>query len=219
MKSVSAKLSLFGVALAATLGALSYWLGRQSVGAASVGAPLAAGHSGGDELPSAQKQHLSPDLAAQADARKEVIGGEAVRALDQATALLVTAKVYEHDDRTLDQKYAGASLGQLLAAQFLLTEQRDHERDRIGAELIAKDRLIRITRQTGGDEPSPQPSSADGSPLSTVQVFEVVDGHAVEKAVTISGDEFPDYRALELEVWWIQCKVHDLKKSQQSAER
>lgn len=218
MKSASAKLSVLGLAMTVAIGVLCYTLGRRSVDAAA-SAQLGPVQRAANGTPGPRAQEPGSEPGPHVNTRMEVSGGEAVRALGQATAALESAKVYERDDRTLEQKYAGASLGQLLAAESLLAESRDRERGRIGAELIANNKLTIVTRAVGGDSPTPQSSNADGSPVTSIQVFETVNGNVVEKAAVVSGEEYPDYRALELEVWWLQCKVHELKKSQKPALR
>ena len=62
------------------------------------------------------------------------MNGVGVSALSDAAEKLAASKVYEQDDRTLDQKYAGATLSQLVAAESLLKERRDSDRDRIFKE-------------------------------------------------------------------------------------
>lgn len=140
-----------------------------------------------------------------------------VAALSDAAERLAAVKVYEQDTRTFEQKYAGATIGQLVAAKCLLEERRDLDRERIGRELIADNRLVEVPTNAAGDSPA-IPGNKDGSPVSCIQTFEVVDGVQVVKAAVISGDEFPDYRAIELEVWWLECRVHALKKTAKTVE-
>lgn len=142
----------------------------------------------------------------------EPVAGDAVKTLEKAALELEAAKVFEQDDRTVADKYAGASLPQLLAALALLSERRDAERERIGKQLIDAGRLVLVTDREDG-APSTRGPNPDGSPITSVDRFEVVDGVAVHKSVTITGQEFPEYRALELEAWWLQCRVHTLKQS------
>lgn len=144
--------------------------------------------------------------------------GEAVGTLQEAALELESARVFEQDDRTVADKYAGASLPQLMAALSLLSERRDAERARIGQQLIDAGRLELVT---GGGEGGPATRSAnpDGSPVTSVDRYELVDGVAVTKSAVITAEEFPDYRALELEVWWLQCRVHALKKSPEPSAR
>ncbi|MFO1009462.1 MAG: hypothetical protein U1F29_05310 [Planctomycetota bacterium] len=138
----------------------------------------------------------------------------AVAALEAAARVLESERVFEQDDRTLESKYAGATRGQLLAAASLLEEKRDCERQRIAKEMLANDRLITTNLQRDESTVPTLKSGADGSPVSTVvQVFDVENGAPVMRSATISAAEYPDYRALELEVWWLHSKLLDEKES------
>lgn len=133
--------------------------------------------------------------------------GSAVAVLETVARELETRRVFEQDDRTLEQKYAGATRGQLLAAASLLEERRNSERGRIAKEIIAGNRLSVTTLQRDGSGSPPLASGPDGRPVSMVQIFDSVDGVPVVKTAIISGEEYPDYRALELEVWWLHSKL------------
>lgn len=125
-----------------------------------------------------------------------------------------SAKSAESHNQALEQKYAGATLDQLLAAESVLEERRNVDRDRILKELVDANRLVELPRAPDGL--ASVPGNKDGSPVSSIMTWEQVDGVTVAKAAVISGEEFPEYRALELEVWWLQCKVHALKKEARS---
>ncbi|MBK8178528.1 MAG: hypothetical protein IPK67_06480 [Planctomycetes bacterium] len=183
-----------------------------SVGRGSVDSRLIA--QGGIESP---RSDDIPRVVVQMPEPPGEFAGAGVSALANAAEKLATAKVYEQDSRTLDQKYDGATLGQLMAAKCLLEERRDSDRDRIGKELIAAGRLSEVIPNSAG-QAAIIAGAKDGSPVSTIQTFDFVDGVSVVKAAVISGEEFPDYRALELEVWWLDCKIHTLKKKSASEQ-
>ncbi len=126
------------------------------------------------------------------------------------------AKPAENGDQSLEQKYAGATLGQLLEAESVLGERRDVDRDRILKELVDANRLVELPRAADGT--ASLPGNKDGSPFSFIMRSEHVNGVNVTKAAVITGEEFPDFRALELEVWWLRNKVHAVKKQAKTQE-
>lgn len=141
--------------------------------------------------------------------------GAGASALTAAADEPTSAKVDERDSRTLDEKYAGATLGQLMAAKCLLEERQTVERDVIARELMAAGKLTEVPQNPDGGHVVMKGSS-DGSPVSTVSAWKLVDGVNVVSAAVINGEEYPDYRALELEVWWLEGKIRKLKKSSTS---
>ncbi|MEO6711480.1 MAG: hypothetical protein ABI054_04030 [Planctomycetota bacterium] len=154
-----------------------------------------------------------PDAARVVAALAEPTNSDtAVSVLNGEAEKLASAANGQKQDVSLEQKYAGATYAQLHGAKAILAERRDFERDRISKELIAANRLTEVAPSPSDGLVHVMSGNLDGSPVSTVWTFEPVDGVSVSKAATISGEEFPEYRALELEVWWLECKVHKLKK-------
>lgn len=114
--------------------------------------------------------------------------------------------------QTPEQKYAGASFEQILVAESDLKGQVDVERERIGKELLDKNRLTLVTRESQAAEDPRGSARADGGFSSCVCR---IDERGAWKA-TITREEFPEFKAKEAEWWWLACKVHDLKKSRAS---
>src|SRR5690349_14836651 len=111
-------------------------------------------------------------------------------------------RVWDQIAPTYEKKYAGSTLEQLIAAKSVLEDRRDVDRDRILKELIAANRLVEVPVDADGKRSLK--GNKDGSPTSFTQTFDLVDGVTVSKAAVIKGEEYPEYRALELEVWWLE---------------
>jgi hypothetical protein len=136
-------------------------------------------------------------------------------ALETSPSKFESAPVHAAGAQTLDEKYAGASFEQLLGAESVLKDRVDTERGRIGKELIANNRLTLVTPQTEDGAGDSRSANADGSPTSCV--FKV-DEHGVGWKATITREEYPDFKAMESEWWWVACKVHSIKNAKTQAK-
>jgi hypothetical protein len=170
--------------------------------------PLTAEALGPDSKPETVAQlETEPSTSAVSDDRGVI---SATQLLQRTAADLENARVYEQDDRTLEQKYAGASNAELLAAWVLLKDRRQRECERIGQLLIKADRL---TVSIPGQTPEGPTTATVGGPLSFIHTIEGSSEGAIVKGAHINGDEFPDYRALELEVFWLEQRTATIRKS------
>jgi len=109
-----------------------------------------------------------------------------------------------------EEKYAGASMGQLLGAEWTLTEKYKREGERIAKELVAQNRLTVVAP---GESSGPR-TTASHPTMSFVSVFGDANGTPTAKSARIGGDAYPEYDALELELGWLHQRVYKLRREQ-----
>jgi hypothetical protein len=126
------------------------------------------------------------------------------------------SKDHKNDQRALEEKYAGASLGQLMEAEWVFAEKYNRERDRIAKELVANNRLTTVA---AGESTGPK-TTASHPTMSFVTVLgSDVNGTPVTQGARIGGDEYPEFEALELEVGWLRNRVFKLKRDRSPAPK
>jgi len=209
VKVSNVTLSVLCVAATVAIASLYLGLGHKdqhvTLGAAAPGVEHREGASA--DAPAAKLETQELDAH---DATREV-----VTAGDADPAQSKSAPRDRADDLVLlDQKYAGASLDELIVAESRLTDKRKSELERICKLLLANDRLTPTAPQSSNDAADSKTPS-DGRPASFVSQF----GPDGSKSVRITREEFPEYTALEVEVWWLHNKVRKLKQAESSATK
>ncbi len=102
------------------------------------------------------------------------------------------------------EKYRGAKMADLVVARYDLELRRDTERDRIFKELLDRDELEVVKPgETVGTRPG-------GSPVvsATFKQERLADRTTIWKQKVIEPEKYPEFHALEMETWWVECEVH-----------
>jgi hypothetical protein len=132
----------------------------------------------------------------------------------EAAQLLTTTirknAVWDGSEELLAQKYSGLNAGELRAAYDVVKGECDRERQTIVDEKF-KLGLYDVV-SSGSDNPAPEiKTRPGGGPLSFGFRQEVQGTTVISKVTTISPEEYPAYRALELEWAWLDRQVNSMK--------
>jgi hypothetical protein len=129
---------------------------------------------------------------------------EAFGELDKA--LFQTVPVFDGTDACFRKKYDGLNAAQLKVAFSAVEGRRNSERKRIVDERMRAGQFEEHFLPQG--EKFPIASSKDGTPVSFGFVSDALDGYQLLKTTSISAEEYPEFRVLELEGWWLHNQLH-----------
>lgn len=114
--------------------------------------------------------------------------------------------IYDGQDDSFAAKYRDATSDQLQAALVIVRRQQEQERASIVKERMTRGLYTESVVAAGEETPSARTSPGSG-PVSFGFETEQGNGYTKTKTTIINGDEYPEYRSVELELWWLMRQL------------
>jgi hypothetical protein len=132
------------------------------------------------------------------------------KACSELESAVLTPIAYEGEDMDFSRKYADMPPELLMPAYQMLTKHMTEQ-----SNLILQDRLKNGLYDekfySGGEKFEEFKGSGDGKPVTVGFSTQPSGGGTVVKTVQFSKEEYPEFRALQLEYAWLHNRLHSLQ--------
>lgn len=168
--------------------------------------PPVATHAQLESVPDTMREPLVAEVPSGMNTPLPLTVREAVASL---TAAIRKNPIWDGSETLLAQKYEGLNVGELRAAYDVVKVECDRERQSIVDQKF-KLGLYDVVSSGSNDAAPEIKTKPNGGPVSFGFRQEAQGSTVITKMTTISPDEYPAYRALELEWAWLDRQISSM---------
>ncbi|MDZ4773329.1 MAG: hypothetical protein SGI72_09370 [Planctomycetota bacterium] len=132
------------------------------------------------------------------------------KACNDLEAAVLEPRAYEGEDMDFSAKYASLPPEMLMPAYQMLAKQIGEQGNQILKYRLSNG-LDEQKFYSPGDKQEELKGPPDGKPVTWGFSTEYSAGGALVKTVEFSREEYPEFRALQLEYAWVHNRLHELK--------
>ena len=154
-------------------------------------------------------ESVEPAAAEGIGAPKPKDRADVVSAFSGLEAQLYKHPHYDGSEVEFLEKYKDCSMEQMRCAMLMLDRRETLERSKIVEQRLRDGVFTTQVVPDGGRLPGPIGSS-DGLPVAVGWQAEPSDGFVTYKVTQIPPEEYPDYRDLQVEAWWLATHLRRL---------